>query len=70
MAPEVVNTEGKVTEKWDIWSLGWTIIELLTGKAPNVDKNPFQVCELISNEEMPIPEEFSEVWMLSKIFRN
>jgi serine/threonine protein kinase len=38
MAPEVIQG-GKVTAASDIWSLGCTILELLTGKPPYFDLN-------------------------------
>lgn len=34
MAPEVIAMEGKPTTKSDIWSLGSTVLELLTGYPP------------------------------------
>lgn len=61
VAPEVINTIGEVTPMWDIWSLGCTIIELLTGKPPNSDKNQYQAMLSITDNPMPIPEEFSAV---------
>lgn len=40
MAPEVIEENGKVTTACDIWSLGCTIIELLTGKPPRSELKP------------------------------
>ena len=34
MAPEMIENKGEITTSCDIWSLGCTIIELLTGKPP------------------------------------
>ena len=34
MAPEVIKNEGFPTTKSDIWSIGCTVIELLTGSPP------------------------------------
>lgn len=39
MAPEVIEPSGQVTSACDIWSLGCTIIELMTGKPPYYDLN-------------------------------
>lgn len=61
MAPEVIETSGKATPMWDIWSLGCTIIELLTGRPPFYGVNPFQAMLRIVKEDMPIPEDFSKV---------
>lgn len=41
MAPEVIRGETEVTSACDIWSLGCTAIELLTGKPPYFELNPF-----------------------------
>ncbi|KAG2136276.1 hypothetical protein BD769DRAFT_1626980 [Suillus cothurnatus] len=62
MAPEVIELKGAST-KADIWSLGCTVVELLTGRPPfgditntMTDAVMFRIVE----NEMPIPEECSE----------
>jgi cell division control protein CDC15 len=32
MAPELIEMKGNISSSCDIWSLGCTVIELLTGK--------------------------------------
>jgi serine/threonine protein kinase len=61
VAPEVIETNGNVTPVCDIWSLGCTIIELLTGKPPFYDKNPYQAMNKIVKDPIPVPEVFSGV---------
>ncbi|ODV82956.1 hypothetical protein CANARDRAFT_204072 [[Candida] arabinofermentans NRRL YB-2248] len=59
MAPEVIRLKG-VTPKSDIWSLGATIIELLTCNPPFYNLDPFPACHAIgSNESIPIPNNIS-----------
>lgn len=61
MAPEVVNQE-KYGVKADIWSLGCTIIEMVTGKPPwSQYNNPITVMIKIAkaNEPPPIPDDLS-----------
>lgn len=61
MAPEVIDSNGNVTTLCDIWSLACTIIELLTGKPPFYEKNQYQALFRIVNEQIPIPDDISEV---------
>ncbi|KAJ2378044.1 Protein kinase of the Mitotic Exit Network, partial [Coemansia sp. RSA 2611] len=60
MAPEVIQLEGACTAS-DIWSLGCTIIELLTGKPPY--SGMLQMAALyriVEDEHPPIPDGISE----------
>lgn len=60
MAPEVIELKGAST-KSDIWSLGCTVIELLTGRPPYGDiGNAMTVMfRIVEDECPPIPERFS-----------
>lgn len=52
MAPEIIELKGATT-KSDIWSLGCTIIELMTGKPPYFDCNPMTALFKIVEEDIP-----------------
>ncbi|KAG1223053.1 hypothetical protein G6F68_020453 [Rhizopus microsporus] len=58
-APELfdVKTGTTLDEKVDIWSLGCTIVEMLTGKPPYADKHSFAALyKIVEDEEPPIPK--------------
>ena len=61
VAPEVIQTSGRTNSKCDIWSLGCTIIELMTGKPPFSEINQAQAMFRIVEDEITIPEGFSDV---------
>jgi serine/threonine protein kinase len=61
MAPEVIQEKPNVTSACDIWSLGCTVIELLTGKPPYFELNFFAaMTSIVKDDHPPIPEEFSK----------
>jgi serine/threonine protein kinase len=51
MAPEVIQEQTNVTYACDIWSLGCTVIELLTEKPPYYDLNPWAALLKIASEK-------------------
>ncbi|KAH9973475.1 hypothetical protein BGW80DRAFT_241207 [Lactifluus volemus] len=61
MAPEVIQLKGAST-KSDIWSLGCTVIELLTGRPPYGDiANTMTVMfRIVEDDCPPIPERFAQ----------
>lgn len=61
MAPEVIEMNG-ATSASDIWSLGCTIVELLTGKPPyhNLQQMP-ALFAIVNDDHPPIPEGVSPV---------
>lgn len=62
MAPEVIELKGAST-KSDVWSLGCTVVELLTGKPPYSDiSNSMTVMfRIVEDDIPPIPEGCSEM---------
>lgn len=61
MAPEVIEMSGQVTQACDIWSLGCTIMELMTGNPPYSNLLPVPAMIKIAQEGIPpLPEWFSE----------
>jgi len=60
MAPEVITMQG-VTTACDIWSLGCTVIELLTGNPPNFElEQVTALYAIVSDDHPPLPEGISE----------
>ncbi|SAM63749.1 related to ser/thr protein kinase [Ustilago bromivora] len=60
MAPEVIELKG-VTTAADIWSLGCTIIELITGKPPYYDMLAMSAMfRIVEDDCPPIPEKCSD----------
>ncbi len=60
MAPEVIELKG-VTTAADIWSLGCTIIELLTGKPPYYDMLAMSAMfRIVEDDCPPIPDKCSD----------
>ncbi|KAI8891122.1 Pkinase-domain-containing protein [Backusella circina FSU 941] len=60
MAPEVIELKGAST-KSDIWSLGCTLIELVTGKPPYSDLIAMSAMFRIVEDDLPpLPESISE----------
>ncbi|CDW87458.1 protein serine threonine kinase [Stylonychia lemnae] len=61
MAPEVIEMSGQVTQACDIWSLGCTVIELLTGNPPYSNLQPVSAMVKIVQEGMPaLPESITD----------
>lgn len=53
MAPEIAYPTGPTTSACDIWSLGCTVIELVTGSPPYYDLEPMQALYRVVQDPFP-----------------
>ncbi|KAH7864702.1 hypothetical protein Vadar_032789 [Vaccinium darrowii] len=61
MAPEVVRQEYQGPES-DVWSLGCTVIEMVTGKPAWADRGVDTLCQIGYSDELPeVPTQLSEL---------
>lgn len=61
MAPEMMDGEGNRTSACDIWSVGCTVIELLTGNPPYHDLEQYPAMfRIYEDDHPPIPAGLSE----------
>lgn len=65
MAPEIIGNAAPATPASDIWSVGATVIELLTGRPPFADCSAPQALWAIVNKELPLPQGVSPVSQLT-----
>eukprot|EP00466_Bigelowiella_natans_P020354 jgi/Bigna1/91009/estExt_fgenesh1_pg.C_850084 len=57
MAPEIVKMTGQLSYACDIWSLGSTIIELLTGQPPYFELPMMSACfRIVQDDHPPLPQ--------------
>jgi len=60
MAPEVIEMSGGSTLS-DIWSLGCTVVEMMTGEPPNFRLSKMQALfNIVEEDHPPIPDSLSE----------
>ena len=60
MAPEVIQNIGHISTSCDIWSLGCTVIELLTKSPPYQNYNALSaIWNMVSDPHPPLPEGIS-----------
>eukprot|EP01090_Pellita_catalonica_P018684 TRINITY_DN6110_c0_g1_i1.p1 TRINITY_DN6110_c0_g1~~TRINITY_DN6110_c0_g1_i1.p1 ORF type:complete len:405 (-),score=52.33 TRINITY_DN6110_c0_g1_i1:85-1299(-) len=61
LAPEIIQLQ-KPTYACDIWSLGCTIIELITTRPPYFDMPPMSALfKIVQDDHPPLPEELSDI---------
>ena len=61
MAPEVIEQKGNISPKCDIWSLGCTIVQLLTTRPPYYEFEPMAAMfRIVTDDCPPIPSDISD----------
>lgn len=62
MAPEVIEMRRpRISPACDIWSIGCTVIELLTGNPPYYNLNQYSaLCRIVEDDHPAFPETVSE----------
>uniref|UniRef100_A0A7S4I5Y8 Protein kinase domain-containing protein n=1 Tax=Vannella robusta TaxID=1487602 RepID=A0A7S4I5Y8_9EUKA len=61
MAPEAIEMSAAPNTKSDIWSLGCTLIELITGVPPYFEMTSVSACfKMVSEERPPLPQDISK----------
>jgi serine/threonine protein kinase len=61
VAPEIIQLDPPSTA-CDIWSLGCTVLELITGEPPYFDMPAMSALfKIVQDDHPPIPDTFSEV---------
>lgn len=71
MAPEIIEPKGNISSSCDIWSLGCTIIQLLTTKPPYYEYDIWPALfRILTDDHPPLPENISDnlVDFLKKCF--
>lgn len=55
MAPEILDSMGKITEKVDVWALGCLATEVFTGRLPHSECTTYQqvIASVLINKELP-----------------
>lgn len=60
MAPEIIEMTGQQSSACDIWSVGCTVLELLTGKPPYFDMQQMPALfRIVQDEHPPLPDNIS-----------
>lgn len=60
VAPEVIEMSSEVSAVSDVWSVGCTVIELLTGQPPYYESNPMAAMfKIVEDPHPPFPPEIS-----------
>lgn len=62
MAPEIIEMRGHISTSCDIWSVGCTVIELITSQPPYHDLFQYPaLIRMVEDEHPPLPEGVSDL---------